>query len=110
MYVFLTFVVSNVIPVNVGATELELLEDELLGKLLEALLEESLEEVVILDVISEELLETVELVVLLDVTGLDVEDVGSLQPIIIPNVIAPRSIDLMSVFFIIRSFLVINAQ
>ena len=37
--------VSNVIPVNVGAVELELLEDELLGKLLEALLEDSLEEV-----------------------------------------------------------------
>ncbi len=96
--------VSNAIPVNVGAVELELLEDELLGKLLEALLDESLEEVVMLDVISEELLETVELGVLLGVNELDV-DAGSLQPIIIPNVIAPRSIDLMSDFFIFSSFL-----
>lgn len=91
---------SNVIPVNVGATELELLDDELL----EVLLDESLEEVVVLDVISEELLETVELGVLLGVNELDV-DAGSLQPIIIPNVIAPRSIDLMSDFFIFSSFL-----
>ena len=105
--------VSNVIPDNVGATELELLEDELLEVLLDELLVELLVVVelleMMLDVMSEELLETVELGVLLGANELDV-DVGLLQPIIIPRVIAPRSIDLMSVFFIIRSFLVINAQ
>ena len=102
-------------PVNVGVgatllLELLLLLDDVFEDeiLLEVLLDESLEEVVMLDVISEELLETVELVVLFGVIELDVEEDGSLQPIIMPNVIAPRSIVLMSVFFIIRSFLAIK--
>ena len=100
--------VSNVIPDNVGATELELLEDELLEALLDELLVELLVVVevleMMLDVMSEELSEMIELVLLLGVNEVD-DDVVSLQPIIIPNVIAPRSIDLTSEFFIFFSFL-----
>ena len=100
--------VSKAIPVNVGATELELLE-LLLETLLEVLLDELLEDVVLemmlevvelLAIISEVLLVNVELELLLGVelTGL------SWHPTAIPMTTAPRSNVLMS-FFMFLSFL-----
>jgi hypothetical protein len=87
-------VVSNVIPVNVGATELELLlGDELLG----SLLDEGIE----VDGLSLDLDSLGKLVSLLDVLLL--VDELSLQPTITPVAIATRSNNLIF-FFIVSPF------
>jgi len=92
------------ILVNVGATEVELL-DELLEVLLDETLEELLEvvvELLIVEIISEVLLVNAELVSLL-VVGL--LDFLFSQPTVIPMTTAPRSNVLMNELFILRSSL-----